>query len=285
MIEYLLTVAWSTYIIAYCLRFCSPWFSSFLNYGFRDDGKMHQSTHVKWVHVLFMWHVAIPKSLHWRFMYGFASVYNLILCCNALTLPSSSTSVFPLMYQIQLLRRFYECLFVHNFSTTGSGSIVRILPSIAGIGFYVLACPTILLASQQMNSISWKMLLIFSIIFSVASWYQNKCHKILANVPKERTKAGNTIYRFPFNSDNCLKYLSCPHYFCEIIIYLNFALILALEATSIAVLLSLIMMLVFVVLNLSFTGWQTHLLYKRQEEQDTNLNRKTQRWAIIPFIL
>lgn len=284
MIESLLAVAWSTYIIAYCLRFCSPWFSLFLNYGLRDDDKMHQPIHARWIHVLFMWHVTIPKSLHWRYMYGFASVYNLILCCYALTLPSP-ISVFSLMYQIQLLRRFYECLFVHNFSATGSGSKVRILPSMAGIGFYVLTCPTILLASQQMKSISWKVLLIFSIIFSVASWYQNKCHKILANAPKERTKTGNTIYRFPFNSDNWLKYLSCPHYFCEIIIYLNFTLMLALKTTSIAVLLSIIMMLVFVVLNLSFTGWQTHLLYLRQEEHDANMNRKTKRWAVIPFIL
>lgn len=103
--------------------------------------------------------------------------------------------------------------------------------------------------------------------FLVASWKQHECHKHLAGLKK---------YTLP--SQGLFKYIVCPHYFCECVIYAVIAFVAAPPGSWFNR--SVLCGLLFVAVNLGATAWGTRKWYAQKfgaESVGTKYN-------MIPFV-
>lgn len=144
------------------------------------------------------------------------------------TVSSITALIFTLILMIiQTSRRLYECLFISVYS---SNSKINIIHYLFGHVFYIAAalstiCPIIF--SQTASKFTFIALLdnlitksraIAFIFFIYASHYQQKCHKILASLRKD--KAGNVITEQHYvPAGGPFEYVSCPHFLIEVILY------------------------------------------------------------------
>lgn len=142
----------------------------------------------------------------------------------------SVTSLFftVILMTIQTSRRLFESLFVSVYS---SNSKINIIHYVFGHAFYILVAlstivPILLSKTSSeytitniMDNILNRNRTILFILFIYASLQQHKCHKILANLRKD--KIGNVITEEYFPpSGSLFEYVSCPHFLIEIILYL-----------------------------------------------------------------
>jgi len=127
----------------------------------------------------------------------------------------------------------------------------------------VLASPTGAISSSD-SSVA-----VAVILFIIGSAIQAICHVTLANL--RPNKAGPT-YAIP--EGKFFDYVSCPHYFGEIIIYMSFV-ILTRGQSKLAWLI-----FCFVVENLTYSAMKTHSWYMMKFKE-----YPPSRKALIPFIL
>lgn len=133
-----------------------------------------------------------------------------------------------ILMTIQVSRRLYETIFISVYS---SNSKINIIHYLFGHLFYLLAAFNNLIPimlSETSSQISIKLLIdnlinrersIIFVLFIYASIYQNSCHKILANLRKD--KSGNVITEKHYvPSGSLFEFVTCPHFLTEVIIYL-----------------------------------------------------------------
>lgn len=106
-------------------------------------------------------------------------------------------------------------------------------------------------------------------LFVVGFWNQWRAHKILADLRKG--KKSRKLYHVP--EGGWFKYVSSPHYFAEIVVYLG--LILMLDPSRV----TLWLLFTLVVTNLTFAAAETHRWYQ-SNFPEYPANRK----AIFPFV-
>lgn len=287
LVELTLCTCWIVYLIAYSFRFFSTSLSRYLLYG--KLAQQSENNHNKSVNDLmhYLWYKIVlehimPEKQSFVFYYIIASIWN-VTCwlyfykqdIHSNTSDNVARTVIFVLYQVHLLRRLYECLFLHQFS---NHKRIPLLLFGSGAGFYVLSCPTIALSVMRT---SWDnittaaiRLLIGIIMILIGNYHQYSCHKILAklrdNISVSESKQG--FYRIP--RGNWFEFVSCPHYFSEILIYVALVIMLC---DSINV----YMMTSFVILNLSVNGVYTHRWYHDMFKEQYPRNRM----AVIPFIL
>jgi 3-oxo-5-alpha-steroid 4-dehydrogenase 3 len=104
-----------------------------------------------------------------------------------------------------------------------------------------------------------------------ASLHQYRCHVILAMLRPPSNTARTRVYKIPYG--DWFEYVSSPHYFAEILIYLSFV------ASQKGENVYLWLMLVFVVQNLSLGATVTQNWY-----HDKFKEYSKKRFRIIPFI-
>lgn len=129
---------------------------------------------------------------------------------------------------VQSTRRLYESYFVSVYS---SSSKINLIHYAFGHLFYVLAalstiCPILYSQTASQNTlvaildnlVTKKRAALF-VLFVYASHYQHKCHKILANLRKD--KWGRVITEQHYvPTGGLFEYVTCPHFLIEIILYL-----------------------------------------------------------------
>ncbi|KAJ3680077.1 hypothetical protein LUZ60_016355 [Juncus effusus] len=203
-----------------------------------------------------------------------------------------------LLMEIQVLRRLHETLNVFHYSPSAR---LHILGYLTGLFFYIMvplsiASPCINEAMFFMKGqieefivkgrarmpdlnvdffglvkpllgLSWRHL-IGALIFFWGSIHQFRCHAILGSL---RENKGADEYVIPYG--DWFKYVSCPHYFAEIVIYAG--ILVASGGSDITIWL----LFIFVVVNLGFAAAETHRWYKQKFEDYPKSRR-----AIIPFI-
>ena len=119
---------------------------------------------------------------------------------------------------LQVFRRLYECVFI-NQPSNSTMNITHYIVGFAhyfctGSGYLCEAPGFISGSSAVMSSFSVSSLSVtLSLIFTVAWYHQLEAHKIFANL---KIKNSST-HSIPEGS--LFKYVSCPHYMCEIIMY------------------------------------------------------------------
>ncbi|PBL03842.1 3-oxo-5-alpha-steroid 4-dehydrogenase-like protein [Armillaria gallica] len=104
-------------------------------------------------------------------------------------------------------------------------------------------------------------------LFLFASWMQNKCHRHLASLKKY------SLPTHPF-----FRYITCPHYTAECLIYLSLAGIAAPPGQMFNK--TILAALVFVAVNLGVTAETTRQWYVEKFGED----KVTALWRMIPFI-
>lgn len=104
-------------------------------------------------------------------------------------------------------------------------------------------------------------------VYCIAMAKQNECHKYLASLKK---------YTLP--TEGWFRYLICPHYTCECLIYLAIAFIAAPDGSLFNV--SVLCGLLFVVVNLGATANGTKQWYAGKFGAD----KVAGRWSMIPFL-
>jgi len=264
---------WFCVLLAYGIKFLYSPLDEVTSYG-----KFQKS-------IPFYSSVLYPASARssWIFFYQFGLCWNsvllLVLWWMKLVyhIDGNFTSVWVIniMFEFQLARRLYESLFVTKFSQNN----LHIVNLLAGISIYLFAPASfmveILGKSSLIQSASvFKIASIISLIL-LASYCQSECHKILARLrsAQRATPSRHTTY-YAIPHGNLFEYVSCPHYFAEIVIYLCFVLLS--EGASLAIW----MIFGFVTLNLTHSAIRTHSWYKKKFA-----HYPSSRKALIPLLL
>lgn len=172
------------------------------------------------------------------------------------------------LYLLHVIRRWYESWYVERPSPTARMHAGHYL---VGISFYTAVPPALwidavehpdrVLSTVQLTSMRWAVMGTGTILFLWASYHQNVCHRILANLrgPKAKSTplskqdyavakkndngdlsssvtevaaASKSAYKVPHG--DWFAYFVCPHYVAEMLIYFAFYLIASatLKSTS-----------------------------------------------------
>lgn len=164
---------------------------------------------------------------------------------------------------IHVCLRLYECIFVFKRSSAK----MHVTGYLIGMSFYVAAPWSVVVGCsiwtgvEDTEQVSLLRYSLFGILYSWSSIRQHECHLILSRL---------NGYGLPRGS--LFKYVSCPHYFTEILIYLSFMLLNLNESQC-------YLMISFVIINLSITADKTHSWYKIKFKEAY----PTGRTAIIPY--
>ncbi|KAI4351242.1 hypothetical protein L6164_005619 [Bauhinia variegata] len=205
-----------------------------------------------------------------------------------------------LLVEVHILRRLYETIYVFNYSPLAR---MHIFGYLTGLFFYVAAplslCSNCALEVYEFTARrvaeyivksksqipvtefeSWHILnpllklgwqqWIGAAVFFWGWIHQQQCHAILGSL-REHSKQIND-YIMPHG--DWFEVVSCPHYLSEIVIYTG--LVIASGGTN----LTIWLLLVFVVANLTFAAVETHRWYLQKFE-----GYPSTRFAIIPFLL
>jgi 3-oxo-5-alpha-steroid 4-dehydrogenase 3 / polyprenol reductase len=163
---------------------------------------------------------------------------------------------------LHILRRCYECLFVHVW---GMNSKMYLTGYLVGIFHYLL-----LPWNFTTNSIFAKSLMLQNagiLLCLYAQYEQHMHHRILA---KLRLQHPETTYILP--SGRWFDYIGSPQYLAEIGIYFSFLCIIQTKGAA--------ALLIWVVTNQSLNAIWTHKWYLLHFEEYKAQNRK----ALIPFL-
>ncbi|KAL9257381.1 Polyprenol reductase 2-like protein [Drosera capensis] len=204
-----------------------------------------------------------------------------------------------LLMEVQALRRLYESVHVFRYNNSAR---MHILAYFTGLFFYTagplsLCCKSapqlFTFAANQaakfldegknqlqsrefglwdylhlLMELGWSQW-IGAAIFFWGSIHQLRCHAILGKLRQEKEHADN--YAIPYG--DWFDMVSSPHYLAEIVLYVG--ILVASGGTDLTVWL----LFVFVVANLSFAAAETHRWYRRKFD-DYPRNR----YAIIPYV-
>ncbi|ODV87354.1 hypothetical protein CANARDRAFT_93486 [[Candida] arabinofermentans NRRL YB-2248] len=284
IIGYLYILGISSVLLAY---YCSP-LNGLLKYGKTLVGSDKPSNNKSWFQ--YFESIYIPKSTFCHFY-----VISLVLSTISLlfTITTSvedwnflswitpflvSPTIEPISYNqleiimlmniIQALRRCYECYCISNFSPK---SKIHISHYFAGLFFYtaINIQPVLLYlpnkgTDHEMTKLGGAFL-ISALLFLTASVDQFMNHKHLSQLKK---------YTQP--SYGLFKYVSCPHYFDEIVIYFAHLIILRNWYG--------ILEFIWVVCNLCVSADGTYRYYTSEKQGVVAKDNMARYYRIIPFV-
>jgi 3-oxo-5-alpha-steroid 4-dehydrogenase 3 / polyprenol reductase len=244
---------------------------------------------------------SVPKRLFVTYYIVGTATLGVICLALPAVWPFSVTSTAILMvHTIHVLRRMYECLYVHQF---GKNSQMHIFFCVLAALYYVLI-PAVLVDLRDVDSTSnspqpktWVVAVVAS--FGLWAQYQQyRHHVLLANLRKPCTvKTTNTEtetsgYTIP--TGGWFQYVACPHYLAEVLLYVSYAVLIGLDGrwpepaaagSSLSAFLHefrFVFAFLFCFCNLLFSALESHAWYL-QKFGDTY--RLLHRKAMIPFIV
>ncbi|KAJ1215139.1 hypothetical protein NDU88_002748 [Pleurodeles waltl] len=175
------------------------------------------------------------------------------------------------------LRRLAECILVSVFSD----GVIHLLQYCFGLLYYILLGITVLCqvpfhgksvsSEDVLQQTRWHHIL-GVLIYLWASVHQHRCHKILANLRKN--KSGEVInmgHNVP--SGDWFDRVSCPHYFAELLIYIAMVVIFGIRNFTWC------MVVMYVLCNQALAAVLCHEFYLRKFDKYPK-----QRKAFIPFV-
>jgi 3-oxo-5-alpha-steroid 4-dehydrogenase 3 len=224
--------------------------------------------------------------------------------------PSLSHSTTLVLLVIHLSRRFYECLYVHRWT---SQSKMHLVGYLVGIMHYILlpfvfvsvpysqvAVPSLYVRDSESLSSQWGIITAASLFCLWAQYQQYRHHCLLArlrspnndnNTFKSNSNANtkSVVYSLPVGG--WFRFVTCPHYLAEILIYCAFAILLEMQI-QMQILTDHgyhhstnrfrhFFLLAWVATNLTVSALTNHDWYTKHIPNHTQLGRK----AIVPLIL
>ncbi|XP_076345045.1 polyprenal reductase [Tachypleus tridentatus] len=185
-----------------------------------------------------------------------------------------------LLLLLHIYQRLYECVNVNVFSV----GKINILHYCVGYGFYVGVTLTILEEApgfslnetgeltHSWSSVKWYQG--FGVLLGLWGIYlQHCCHVILANLRKN-SNGSVVTYQHRLPSGGWFEWVSCPHYFAEIVIYLAMNIMLGGHCIN------WWLVCLWVFCNQVLAAIMSHHWYKSKFKEYPKTRR-----AIVPFIL
>ena len=210
-----------------------------------------------------------PLFIH---MYVVGTVMGLIVLTKALfadlaDLERYITLISLTLFLIQVVRRLWECIFITSYGS----STMHISGYLIGLIHYItvpwtLYCTTPPHSSNGDDDSFWIQCGCAILLFAVANWGQYVHHLILYQLKLQNHQ------RHALPKGAGFKYVCCPHYSMEILVYVSFYL---LNIESVARL----SLLVWVISNLSIVADENHVWYHSKFSEDIPSNWK----RLIPF--
>ncbi|KAK8089346.1 3-oxo-5-alpha-steroid 4-dehydrogenase [Apiospora hydei] len=224
--------------------------------------------------------LSVCSSLFWAAQYmSDGTVITLMARAQAKSLKSSMTTNQAMLTWLLMLmqgcRRLFECFAILRPST----SKMWIVHWVLGMAYYacinvsvwIEASPSLLQPGEIPFTLRQKQPsaneVVGTLLFLVAWIMQYRCHKYLAGLKK---------YSLP--EDGMFRYLICPHYTCECMLYLSLAITAAPEGRLFNQ--TIICGLMFVATNLGVTAGDTRKWYAEKFGQ----NSIQQRWNMVPLV-
>ncbi|GKT43911.1 polyprenol reductase 1 [Colletotrichum spaethianum] len=214
----------------------------------------------------------------WQYLQGGSAITSIAAQQAASGAPSMSFEQTVLVWALMALqggRRLYECLFVMKPGSSKMWFIHWLL----GLGFYLCMSVSVWidgsgesLSLRESTKPDLGSLLSPTAILGTATYLygwtnQHLCHKHLASLKK---------YSLP--NQGLFRYLVCPHYTCECLIYLGLAITAAPEGQLISR--TLLCAFWFIVANLGTTADGTKQWYA----QKFGAEKVADKWRMIPFV-
>ncbi|UKZ77786.1 hypothetical protein TrVFT333_005512 [Trichoderma virens FT-333] len=184
----------------------------------------------------------------------------------------TGTLVAWLLMSYQGVRRLFECIFV----TKPGSSPMWFVHWVLGLAYYTATGVSVWIHGSRAILQSWEspqpihftpQIIIGAAVFGFAGAQQNHCHSHLAGLKK---------YTLP--NEGWFKYLICPHYTFECILYLSLAVVAA--PAGCMVNRSVLCALAFVLTNLGATAYGTKAWYADKFGAD----KLAGKWTMIPFV-
>lgn len=172
---------------------------------------------------------------------------SLLACCYFRNSPVSINGLaFTIMVAIQGLRRTTECIFLEK---SHKDAVIHISHYAVGILFYVIVNTIAYLSLYCFSSeTSTFCILLSSAIFTSGSVLQSFFHHHLS-----------TLVKYTLPTLGLFRYVACPHYFAEIIIYLALLPVTPRELQR-----TILLLLLWVAVNLSASAEQTIQFYRKK---------------------
>ena len=205
--------------------------------------------------------LTVPKKWFvYFYVMGFLGC--LIRLLQLSTFSIGTQSQIMLMFTLQCSRRFFECLFTHFGDSKMHVSTLLI----GFLHYYLIPWE---MASLDDKSVPQFWSVIVWILFLIASYSQNHCNRILDTMKREQmvTKRYKVPRGFLFD------YVCCPHYLCEIIVYLCLWLM---DTTS----MDMFLIFAWVVSNQVVVADFQYQFYREKEGEAIPSNWK----RILPFV-
>jgi len=174
------------------------------------------------------------------------------------------------LFLLHVTRRWYECMFVSIFSS----AMMNLAHYFSGYLHY-WGCATVLIAysgtsyQQEFQPLVVIQLLMGIGLFIYASHQQHLAHVTFANFRKDSSNKD----KYVIPKGGLFDYISCPNYFCEILIYVSLYLILGFGHYP------WVLISIWVITNQMMAATMSHNWYKKHFEDYPTLRK-----AIIPFI-
>lgn len=251
------SLAWIVGAILPLLKPFSPLIRRLLNYGKLSPTAQQSKNKF----------LSVPLRLAWSLFYSSGLLLSVLIPIALHTLGISSPSFFYLpsiLLQLQMLRRLYECVCVHNFSNKR----MTYYHFLIGNAYYVLAVSTVSLDAYR-ASVSHPIIRgVAVILFISASLLQHAAHIALANtVP--------LVGKYGLPTSPLFSYIVCPHYLAEVFIYASVAVLVQSVPTF--------FMFLFDVSVMTTTAVDTAQWYKTTFPK--HLLPRERRYAIFPLLL
>lgn len=213
----------------------------------------------------------VPKS-YFRHLYYLGCLLSMTFFYYSILFHFSLQHI--LCFFLWLLHNFRRLWETHFITIYGS-STMHIGGYLAGLLHYMITPITFYFASPPLDQLSSHQRLRFLsaiCLFLWASWTQHNCHLILYNIKVRNLNIPcRPIYEVPTQS--YFKYICCPHYLAEILVYLSFLLLLHFDPT-------VMLLLVWVTTNLSVVANRHYRWYLQNLPTDVPHNWK----RLVPLI-
>ena len=234
--------------------------------------------------------LVVPKSFFTHF-YIFA-ILSLYARQGLLGVLRGMNQVKALLF-IHFMRRLLECTFVHQWRR---GSYMHVSGYVVGILHYLFLPLVFFPCPQGVSNMDKRPIDEDSLVHQAfcfastiaclwAQYQQSRHHWILAQLRRRSHTAAQekvVFDRYQLPRKGWFTRLSCPHYSSEIVIYLGLASLSCMTDQSLSIT-RLVVLLLWVVGNLTVSAWESHQWYLRHFPMLEKPENR--RWAIIPYCI
>lgn len=258
---FLINIALASMTVSVLLAACIPSFDSFFKYGKTLPSKpISHSLHLPYD----FQDIYVPKIwfTHFYIIHFLLSIINILVFFIVDYANKNVCSDLQLIICFNLIqsgRRLYECLYVSKFSNTAK---IHIFHYLVGVIFYtsINIIPLLMHYTNEELPLQYSKCILSILLFITASYDQYNNHNLLANQKK---------YTLPTTA--LFKYVVCPHYFDEVLIYLSIFII---KPT-----ISFFIVFAWVFINLTISAQHSYKFYTNNKEVDISNH-----CIIIPYI-